>query len=268
MNTYRLAIPAVSFLSFVSLLPAYPQATPDTPQSPAATSTAPASPPLTEEQTARLMLVRKQYPEAEVVFRRLTREQPKNALYWNELGITYQNLGELSSALKCYEKSVKLDPHYADPQNNVGTIWYERKKYPKAIRAYKKAILLRDDFAAFYMNLGFAYFGQQNYDDSIGSFRKALQIDPAAFDNTRARMGTVIQDRSLSTDRGKFYFLLAKSFAEAGNLERCIIYLRKSRDEGYKDYAAAKTDPSFAAVLKDPAIQEILASKPPEAAQP
>ena len=214
------------------------------------------------------MLVRKQYTEAEAIFRRLTHEQPKNAVYWNELGIAYQNQSELNNALKCYEKSAKLDSHYADPQNNVGTIWYERKKYPKAIRAYKKAILIKNDFAAFYLNLGFAYFGQQNYDDSIASFRKALQIDPAAFDNSRARMGTVIQDRSLSTDRGRFYFMLAKSFAEAGNVERCVIYLKKAKDEGYKDYTAAKTDPSFAAVLKDPAIQEVLASKPEESVQP
>lgn len=268
MKKYCLAIPAVSVLALAILLPAYPQSNPDTPQTPSATSAAPVSPPLSDEQMARLMLVRKQYAEAETIFRRLTHEQPKNAVYWNELGITYQNQSELNSALKCYQKSAKLDGHYADPQNNIGTIWYERKKYPKAIRAYKRAILVKDDFAAFYMNLGFAYFGQQNYDDSIASFRKALQIDPAAFDNSRSRMGTVIQDRSLSSDRGKFYFLLAKSFAEAGNVERCVIYLKKAKDEGYKDYATAKTDPSFAAVLKDPAFQEVLASKPEETGQP
>ncbi len=216
MNKYHLAIPAVSVLAFASLLSASPQATPDTPQTPAATTAAPVSPPLTDEQTARLMLARKQYQEAEVIFRRLTREQPKNAVYWNELGITFQNQAELASALKCYEKSVKLDSHYADAQNNIGTIWYERKKYPKAIRAYKKAIAVRDDFAAFYLNLGFAYFGQQNYDDSIASFRKALQIDPAAFDNTRAHMGTVIQDRSLNTDRGKFYLFARKIVCGSG----------------------------------------------------
>ena len=268
MKKYCLAIPAVSVLAFASCLPAYPQSKPDTPETQPATSAAHTSPSLSDEQMARLMLVRKQYMEAEAIFRRLAHEQPKNAVYWNELGITHQNQAQLASALKCYEKSAKLDPHYADPQNNIGTIWYERKKYPKAIRAYKKAILVKNDFAAFYLNLGFAYFGQQNYEDSIASFRKALQIDPSAFDNSRARMGTVIQDRSLSTDRGKFYFLLAKSFAEAGNVERCVIYLKKAKDEGYKDYAAAKTDPSFAAVLKDPAVQEVLASKPEETVQP
>jgi hypothetical protein len=44
--------------------------------------------------------------------------------------------------------------------------------------------------------------------------------------------------------------------------------LRKAKDEGYKEMAAVKSDPSFAAVLKDPAIQEVLAPKPPETPQP
>jgi hypothetical protein len=69
-------------------------------------------------------------------------------------------------------------------------------------------------------------------------------------------------------DRGRFYFLLAKSFAEAGNLERCLIYLRKAKDEGYKELSAVRSDPSFAALLKDPGIQEVLAPKALDSTQP
>jgi hypothetical protein len=75
-----------------------------------------------------------------------------------------------------------------------------------------------------------------------------------------------LQDRSV-TDRGRFYYLLAKSFAQAGNTERCILYLRKAKDEGYKDLNAVKTDPDFSAMLKDPAVQEILSPKPLESAE-
>jgi tetratricopeptide (TPR) repeat protein len=217
---------------------------------------------------AKLYLIRKEYPAAEALFRKLTQQQPKNAVYWNELGIAMHNQMELDPAMKCYQKSAKLDSHYADPMNNIGTVWYERKKYPKAIRAYKRAIGIKDDFAAFYMNLGYAYFADKNYEESIASFHRVLQLDPQAFDQSGSRTGTVVQDRSLGADRGRFYFLLAKSFAQSGNLERCVIYLRKARDEGYKDMDAAKTDPAFAAVLKDPAIQEILFPPPPQTAQP
>jgi len=266
----RLAIPTFVLLLFAFYLPARAQTNSDKSQ-PAPTSASAVGAPatqLSQEDLARLYLVKKQYREAEGIFRSLTKEQPKNAVYWNELGITLHNQAELDGALKCYQKSMKLDSHYGDPQNNAGTIWYERKKYAKAIRAYKHAISLRNDFAPFYLNLGYAYFSQKDYEDSITSFRKALQIDPDAFESSHSRTGTVIQDRSLSSDRGRFYYLLAKSFAESGNTERCVIYLKKARDEGYQDFNAIKSDPTFATVMKDPAAQELFVPKTGEPAQP
>lgn len=265
-----LAIPTFALLLYAFHLPACAQTSPEKPQpAPASTSTAAApATQLSQEDLARLYLVKKQYREAEDLFRTLTKEQPKNAVYWNELGISLHNQAQLDAALKCYQKSTKLDSRYADPQNNAGTIWYERKKYAKAIRAYKRAISQRNDFAPFYLNLGYAYFSQKEYEDSITSFRKALQIDPNAFESSHSRSGTVIQDRSISSDRGRFYYLLAKSFAESGNTERCVIYLRKARDEGYQDFNAIKSDPIFATVMKDPAAQELFISKTVEPVQP
>lgn len=271
MTRQSLAIPIGSFLLFFSLLPACAQTNSNSsPSSPPAGTTAGApAQNLSSEELAHLYLVRKQYKEAQEIFRKLTVEQPKNAVYWNELGITYHNQAELSSALKCYQKSAKLDPKYPDVQNNMGTVYYERKKYAKAVRYYNRAINLRADFAPFFLNLGFAYFGDKKYEEAIAAFRKALQIDPDSFESAKSRTGTVIQDRSLSADRARFYFLLAKSFAEAGNVDRCIIYLKKARDEGYQDLnKSVNSDPSFATVIKDPALQEFLNNKPPDTAQP
>jgi tetratricopeptide (TPR) repeat protein len=145
---------------------------------------------------------------------------------------------------------------------------YERKKFSKAIRAYKRAISVRGDFAPFYLNLGYAYFGQKDFEQSIASFRKALALDPTSLDPSRSRTGTVIQDRSVSMERGRFYYLLAKSFAEAGDVDRAILYLRKAREEGYADFNAAKKDPSFAIVLKNSEAQELFAPKPVDSEQP
>ena len=108
---------------------------------------------------------------------------------------------------------VLADHGYADAQNNIGTIWYQRKKFGKAIRAYQRAIKLRNDMAVLYSNLGYAYFGEKKYEESIGAFRQALALDPQLFEHSSSRAGSVLQDRSVS-DRGRFYFLLAKSFAE------------------------------------------------------
>ena len=119
--------------------------------------------------------------------------------------------------------------------------------------------------AVLYSNLGYAYFGEKQYDKSLESFRTALTLDPQFFDHNGSGP-VVLQDRSV-TDRGRFYYMLAKSFAQAGNLDRCIVYLRKAKDDGYAELNSVKTDPAFATMRKNPEIQEILAPKPVESAQ-
>jgi hypothetical protein len=45
------------------------------------------------------------------------------------------------------------------------------------------------------------------------------------------------------------------------------MYLKKARDEGYQNLNVVKSDPSFALVIKDPALQDLLVEKAPEAVQ-
>jgi len=243
--------------------PRVPQAQPP---SPAQTPVIVVRPDLNDEQMADLYMARKEYREASVLYKRLADQNPQNAVYYNKLGIAMHQQTVLGQALKCYERAVKLDPTYADAQNNIGTIYYQRKKYGKAIKAYQKAIAIRNDMPVLYSNLAYAYFEDKKYEQAIGAFRQALAMDPLLFERNSSRNGSILQDRSVG-DRGKFYFLLAKSYAEAGNLERCLIYLRKAKDEGYKQLAAIKEDPSFAAVIKNPAIQEVLAPRPEDTPQ-
>jgi tetratricopeptide (TPR) repeat protein len=267
MISHRLAIPAAVFLSVLtgissaqntgnsSQASAPPPTEQTTNQEASQTSSAHQ---LTPEEMADLLMIRKEYHQAAEKYKELTKQNPRNAVYVNKLGIALHQQSDLGAAMKCYKRAVKLDPQYADAQNNIGTIWYQRKKYGKAIGAYKKAIKMKPDMAVLYANLGYAYFGDKKYEESISSFRQALALDPMVFEKTASRSGSVLEDRSVS-DRGRFFYLLAKSFAEAGNFERSFYYLRKSKDEGYKSLKDVTTDPAFAAMLKMPAMQEVLA---------
>jgi tetratricopeptide (TPR) repeat protein len=223
-------------------------------------------PEITDEQMGDLYMVRKQFREAAGMFKKLSDQDPRNPVYLNKLGIALHQQEALGLALKYYERAVKVDPRYADAENNVGTIWYQRKKFEKAIKAYHKAISMRSDMAVLYSNLGYAYFGDKKYEEAISSFRQALVLDPQLFEHNGSRSGSILQDRSVD-DRGRFYFMLAKSYAQAGDLDRCIHYLRKAKEEGYKSFADIKKDPAFGAALKDPAVQELLVPKPVDSAQ-
>jgi tetratricopeptide (TPR) repeat protein len=272
---------SVSILLLTIAVPSNSQTTEDTARQAFVTSAASmqtasqvstAAPPverqLTPEEMGDLFMARKQYREASETYKRLSDQAPQNAVYLNKLGISLHQQEALSLALKYYERALKADPRYADAQNNIGTVWYQRKKYGKAIRAYVKAIKIREDMPVLYSNLGYAYFGDKNYEESIAAFRIALSKDPEFFEHNASRTGSLLQDRSVS-DRGRFYFLLAKSFAESGNLDRCILYLRKAKDEGYASFVAElKKDKAFTAVLKMQEVQDMLAPKPAETEQP
>jgi tetratricopeptide (TPR) repeat protein len=233
-------------------------------------SNAPANPadrPISGEELGDLYMARKDYHEAMEQYKLLSEQNPHNAVYLNKLGIALHQQTVLGAALKYYERAVKVDPRYADAENNIGTIWYQRKKYSKAIRAYQKAIKMRDDMPVLYSNLGYAFFSQGKYEDSIAAFRTALAKDPQFFERGSSRTGSILQDRSVP-DRGRFYFLLAKSFAETGNVERSVFYLRKAKEEGYAQFNEVKKDPAFAVVVKDPIVIDLLAPKPVESTQP
>jgi len=240
-------------------------------QAPSQVSTAAAAPAerqLSPEEMGDLYMARKQYREASETYKHLIDQDPRNAVYLNKLGISLHQQEALSLALKYYERSLKADPQYADAQNNIGTVWYQRKRYGKAIRAYQRAIKIRDDMPVLYSNLGYAYFADKKYEEAIAAFRTALTKDPQFFEHNSSKSGSLLQDRSVS-DRGRFYFLLAKSFAESGNIERCILYLRKAKDEGYASFIAdVKKDKAFSAALKEPAVQELIAPRPLEPTEP
>ncbi len=219
---------------------------------------------LTAEEMADLMMARKEFREAALAYKKIADEDPKNAIIYNKLGIALHKEYDLNGALRSYERAVRLDPTYADAQNNIGVIWYDKKKFGKAIRAYQKAIKMRSDLAVSYSNLGYAYFSDKKYEESISAFQQALRLDPTVLDHGTGRNGSTVQDRSVE-DRAKFYFLLAKSFAESGNFDRALIYLRKAKDEGYKSMSDVQKDPAFSAMLKMPEMQEVLAPRAQEA---
>ena len=278
MTRIKVAFPAVVLLFTVCIssagqtfvetpgAPVVPRAAQSQSPLPTQSSVIVVKPELTDEQLADLYMARKDFREAALSYKRLADQNPQNPVYLNKLGIALHQQAALGAALKYYERASKVDPSYADARNNIGTIWYQRKKYGRAIKAYQRAINIRSDMAVLHSNLAYAYFGDKKYQQAITSFRQALALDPQLFEHNSSRSGSILQDRSVG-DRGRFYFLLAKSFAEAGNLERCLIYLRKAKDEGYKYMEQVKKDPSFASVVASPEVLSIL-EVPVETAEP
>jgi len=233
-------------------------------QQPAATSPAQESTELRPAQSARdvaierarIMMAEKRYDAGIHAYEDLLKNEPKNAVFMNMIGIAYLNMGNYSLAKKSFERSTKADKKYASAVNNLGMVWYQQKNFRRAIREYQRAVVIDPGIGGTHANLGYAYYKTQKYAEAAAEFRKALEIDPHTFDHNE-RVGTMMQDRTVE-NKGLFFFMMAKEYAQMGDAEHCAEYLRKSLDEGYKDVAKAKTDSGFKKVLDDPTVQGVL----------
>jgi tetratricopeptide (TPR) repeat protein len=260
----KYAILPVACLSLIFVIPAHAQRI-SSPEFRQVSAVEPAShsemtPRQLEELRADILAARKMYPEAIKSYVKLAKEEPRDALLLNKLGVTYQSYGDDGHAERWYKQAIKADKTYASAYNNVGTVEYSRHRYSHAIPWYAKALTLNPDTAVVYCNLGYAYFGEKKYPEAMDAFEHAIHLDPQVM-NEHGDNGSIIRQTG-TTDPGLFYFLVARAYAQIGNAERCAHYLKVARDDGYEKFVSAKTDPSFSKVISDPQVQAVFVPVP------
>jgi tetratricopeptide (TPR) repeat protein len=210
---------------------------------------------LSAETQGDLMMIHQRYLAAISAYQRGPRD---SAVVWNKLGIAYQHMYALDFAKAQYEKALFLRPKYPEALNNLGTVFYGEKDYHKAENYYKKALRLKPDCASFYSNLGTAYFAERKYKQGVAAYQRAIAIDPEIFiresEERIAEMGPI-------EEQAKLNYALAKLYAQAGNLEAAIQYLRAAFIDGFDDRKKLMADKEFAAIRDTPQFHLLLAEE-------
>ena len=208
---------------------------------------------LTPEMRGDILMARKEYRDAIEVYL----QGPKNsAILLNKTGIAYHQLTETNTARKYYERAVKANPEYSEAVNNLGTAYYAHKNYRRAIIQYLKALELNPTSASVYSNLGTAYFARKKYEQALQAYQKALQLDSEVFEH-RSSGGVLLQERTV-TERAKFHYYLAKTYAKAGAHERALGYIRKALEEGFKEKNKFMEEPEFAQMRDMPEFKQLM----------
>jgi tetratricopeptide (TPR) repeat protein len=186
-------------------------------------------------------------------------KQP-TALLWNKKGMALLFLQRYPEATKCFDRAIKADKKAPEGYNNRGYMEQRDKNYNKAIKYYKKAVTLNPNDAVFHYNMGTSYFGKHEYETAAQQYRLAYGLDPDIF-NRVSRIGVMAQSGS-PQDRAAFSFMVAKMYAQAGDFDRSLEYLRKAMEEGYKDIKKVYTDSEFATLRTDKRFEELMSQKP------
>jgi len=203
----------------------------------------------------------KLYLDALDYYRAALRKNANSGELLNRIGICELQMQRYHEAKKSFERSIKAEGKAADAYNNLGVVYYEEKHYGPAIKQYRRAIAIDNSSASFFSNLGAAQFARKEFDQAVASYQRALEIDPDVFERT-SRTGVQAQLPS-PEDRARYDYTVAKLYAKMGLSDRSLEYLRKAREEGYKDFNNVYKDAEFAELRKDKRFAELVAAKVP-----
>ncbi len=213
-------------------------------------------PNLTVEKRADIYMARKMYREAEEMYKKAIESDPQSARLYNKLGIAHHQQLNLGSARRYYERAFRVDKGYSQAINNLGTIHYAEHRYKKATQTYKRALKVTPYSASVYSNLGTSFFARGKFKNASAAYLTALKLDPEVFEH-RGTNGTLLQERSV-TNRGKYYYFMAKAYAQAELYDNALLYVRKALEEGYNQRKKIAAEKAFEPMLDMPAFQRVI----------
>lgn len=201
------------------------------------------------EQRGDLLRSQKYYLDA-IDYYTAAMKKSDSAILHNKMGIAFMLLERSKEAKKEFERSLHLDPKYAEAHNNLGALFYTLKHYGNAIREYRRAIALNEENPSFHVNLGSAYFFNDDIRAAMRELSRARELDPDALEHHGSGGASL---RLISAkDLARFHYMLAQVFAVQGDVVNCRHYLSKASEEGYLFVHNALKDDQFSALRKDP----------------
>lgn len=153
-------------------------------------------------QSLQLFNERK-YSEAVTAAQAALKVDPKSALAYNNLAVSYQGLRQYDRAIEAAQAALRIDPSMQIARNNLAAIlreqqgalaiadpktaeeWlsrslalYQAQKFEECLTAARQAVALKPEMAEAHNNISACAAGLRKWDEAIISARTALQLRP------------------------------------------------------------------------------------------
>jgi len=197
-----------------------------------------------------------EFGSAEIWYSLAIRNNNRDALLYNKLGIVEMKLGYMNQARKDFVQAIRLDPSSVDALNNLGAVYCLQRKYRPAVRYLKEALALDESKAVSHLNLAEAWMGEKQIDRAMTEYARALELDADILTSTDKE--GVFAQISTPEQRAIIDFMIAKAYMKRGNLEGALDYLRQAKEGHFRDLASVYTDPVFSPLWKDPRLADIV----------
>ncbi len=105
--------------------------------------------------------------------------------FFNNLGNSYDKIGDIDTALKAYKTAVEINPTLSESRVNVGNIYLRKGRVTDAIKEYQAALRINPKDATSHNNLGNAYSEQGRLGYAVSEYNQAIGLDPNFVDAYR-----------------------------------------------------------------------------------
>lgn len=197
------------------------------------------------------------YEQAVETLKRAIAINPNSSKAHNLLGIAYFRRKDYKLAKEQYEKSLQISPAYAQACSNLGSTHLMLRDFKEAEKMFKKALSLDPNLISPYFSLGTLYIEQGKIEEGIIYFSKGVELDPEFLEKNAA---FVTNFSSQSFNNPEIYYVCAKLFASAGNIEKTVEYLKKAETAGFKDWNRIGKDKEFDKIKNDERIKSFIHS--------
>ena len=130
-----------------------------------------------------------------------------------DLGAVYFTLKNYDSAIKYLRSSLVINPALSSASANLGTVYMTLKQYPEAIEYYRKTVAVDPSNIIAQFNLAVCDYNVQKYDSAVINFKKALQVNPEYNDHKAFDYTAIIYKMLGQIDSSAKYEALGKQFA-------------------------------------------------------
>ena len=152
---------------------------------------------LRSKKVQAVLLIRDGQPAAaKNLLEEIVQSDRHDADTWYMLASVNHRLGIRNEAMRCYEKTIILNPIHPEAHYFLGNLRGENEDYEGAIRCYRKALQLRPQFADAARNLGAILQNLQRTHEAIDCYHRFLEQGSPSVDiyfnlgNALADIGT------------------------------------------------------------------------------
>ena len=98
--------------------------------------------------------------------------------FFNNLGNSYNDIGNTASALTALERAVEINSSLAESRTNLGNVYLKAGRVEDAIYQYRTALEINPNDSKTHNNLGNAYTKKDWLNDAISQYNLSLKLDP------------------------------------------------------------------------------------------